>query len=522
LNSHYCVIFIATNFQHNLTSEFGDALLCVVDFIFPSFSSNMVAHKQDQGDISVPTSLTRRQTLDIFFLVLAFSCVVSAMTLVVGTGAIVVQSVGGDVTLAPFALAAFFLGMSAVSLTVTHWVFKRWGRHIGFWCGICLGLFGVLLSFIGVYYSSTALVLVANVFLGAGTGIGMYLRFAAIEVVPPEYHSKAMTWVLCGGCVAAFAGPEAAQATDGKFGDEDHMQYFGVFVAAACFFFAQAIFIYMVHFPSPSAEESAGRIEPQRAEEEKGKRGQVQAEEPRVQSEVKKQTDLKELGVILKQSDFILPVCVAILTWAIMAMPMSIFRVVMKGEGFTSRESLTVIEFHFFSMYSPGFFSGAFIKNYGPITASAVAIVMFLAATLVNVLATQEGNDNIATWYAGMMVLGVGWNFGFSGASMWVTKAYAGSPHLKAEVQAANECLVFFASGALMFATGYVYSGGGGGIQGWQTLNLVIFGLIGSIVVVVAASLKMHSEEKSGIQDSEFGDVERNGTSSRVNEVNRA
>jgi MFS family permease len=482
----------------------------------------MVAPREVQSDISVPSSLTRRQTLDIIFLVLAFSCVVSAMTLVVGTGAVVVQSVGGDVTVAPFALAAFFLGMSAVSLTVTHWVFKRWGRHIGFWCGICLGLFGVLLSCIGVYYSSTALVLVANIFLGAGTGIGMYLRFAAIEVVPAEYRSRAMTWVLCGGCIASFAGPEAAHATEGKFGDEDNMQYFGVFVVAACFHFAQAVFIYMVDFPSPFAEENARRIEAQRAEREKGERGQVQVEEPRIQSEVRIHSDPKELGVILKHSDFILPVCVAILTWAIMAMPMSIFRVVMKETGFTSRESLTVIEFHFLSMYAPGFFSGAFIKNHGPTKAAAVAIVMFLAATLVNVLATQEDDDTVAPWYVGMMLLGIGWNFGFSGASMWVTKSYAGSPHLKAKVQAANECLVFFVSGALMFATGYVYSGGGGGIQGWQTLNYVILGLIGSMVVVVAASLKMNSEEKFGIQDSELGGIERDGTLPRVNEVNRA
>jgi MFS family permease len=183
---------------------------------------------------------------------------------------------------------------------------------------------------------------------------------------------------------------------------------------------------------------------------------------------------------------------------------------------------LTVIEFHFLSMYAPGFFSGAFIKNHGPTKAAAVAIVMFLAATLVNVLATQEDDDTVAPWYVGMMLLGIGWNFGFSGASMWVTKSYAGSPHLKAKVQAANECLVFFVSGALMFATGYVYSGGGGGIQGWQTLNYVILGLIGSMVVVVAASLKMNSEEKFGIQDSELGGIERDGTLPRVNEVNRA
>eukprot|EP00980_Cylindrotheca_fusiformis_P021208 scaffold8150_cov118-Cylindrotheca_fusiformis.AAC.17 len=469
----------------------------------------MVALTEEVGDNST-ASLTRRQTLDVVFLVLAFCCVVSAMTLVVGSGAVVVQSVGGDVTLAPFSLASFFLGMSAVSLTVTQWVFKEWGRHIGFWSGICLALFGVLLSCIGVFHSSTALVLVANLFLGAGAGIGMYLRFAAIEVVPPEFHSRAMTWVLCGGCIASFAGPEAARAAEGQFGEEENMQYFGVFVVAACFHLAQALFVYMVNFPSPIAEEISERIKDERENRE---RGPIQVEESRVHSEVKVSSDPTELSAILKNSDFILPVLVAILTWAVMAMPMSIFRVAMKVAGYTSRESLTVMEFHFFSMYSPGFYSGIFIKNHGPIKASAVAIVMYLLATIVNVFATEGESNAVAPWYAGLVLLGIGWNFGFSGASIWVTKSYASSPHLKGKVQAANEFLVFFFSGALIFATGYIYSGGGGGVKGWQTLNYVIFGLIGSIVVVVAASLKINSEEEGENREEEpVHDIELRNT----------
>jgi len=209
-----------------------------------------------QNDNDEPTAkLTTQQWFDIGFLVLAFSCVVSALTLVVGTGAVVVKSVGGDITVAPFALGAFFLGMSAVSATFSPWVFKNYGRHIGFWSGICIANVGVLLSCIGLFYSSTVMVLVANIFMGAGSGIGMYLRFAAVEVVPANMQSRAMTWVLCGGCIASFAGPEAAHATVGIFGAEPNMKHFGVFVVAGAFHFAQALFVYVVHFPSPVEEE---------------------------------------------------------------------------------------------------------------------------------------------------------------------------------------------------------------------------------------------------------------------------
>jgi len=393
-----------------------------------------------------------------------------------------------------------------VSATFTPWVFKNWGRHIGFWCGICMANVGVLLSCIGLFYSWTVVVLIANIFLGAGAGIGMYLRFAAIEVVPPHMQSRAMAWVLCGGCISSFAGPEAAHATTGMFGDEPNMKYFGVFVVAAAFHFAQAIFVYMVHFPSPIEEETRRK----KTQSELVKRRQEEGHgleriRERGENELRISSAPSELREILKSPEFILPVCLSILTWAIMAMPMSIFRVAMGEVGFSSRESLLVIEFHFLSMYSPGFFSGTFIKDQGVVKAAGISLLMFLGATSVHVLLTTNDKEDIVPWYIGLMLLGVGWNFGFASATIWVTRSYRMAPELKAKVQAANEGLVFFFSGLLTFSTGYIYSLGGNGIQGWHTLNFVIFGLIGAFVVVLAAAILMMRDERTAVHDSELG-----------------
>jgi len=477
-----------------------------------------------QNDNDEPTAkLTTQQWFDIGFLVLAFSCVVSALTLVVGTGAVVVKSVGGDITVAPFALGAFFLGMSAVSATFSPWVFKNYGRHIGFWSGICIANVGVLLSCIGLFYSSTVMVLVANIFMGAGSGIGMYLRFAAVEVVPANMQSRAMTWVLCGGCIASFAGPEAAHATVGIFGAEPNMKHFGVFVVAGAFHFAQALFVYVVHFPSPVEEEikqNRIRIEKEKKQRE-GEQDVERIPEPTGTEELRLSSAPRELRLILKSPEFILPVCLSILAWAIMAMPMSIFRLAMGEVGYSSRASLTVIEFHFLSMYAPGFFSGTFIKTQGLIKAAGVSLVMFLGATFVNVLFTNKG-DGIVGWYVGLMLLGVGWNFGFSSASMWVTKSYRAAPELKAKVQAANEGFVFFFSGLLIFSTGYIYSLGGSGIVGWHTLNFVIFGLIGAFIVVMMAAVAMAREERTAVHDSELGTPTTVTSEFQMQEVRRA
>jgi MFS family permease len=357
--------------------------------------------------------------------------------------------------------------------------------------------------------------------------MGMYLRFAAVEVVPKEFSSRAVTWVLCGGCLAAFAGPEAAQATIGMFGEEEHLTYLGVFVVAGCFYVAQAIFVGLASFHVPptaavvkakKAESLVSNKESDTAELELSKIEQGQADmdpptestskqsmmlgnndsnAPKKESPIKTDNSNTKLLVLLKGSNFLLPLMFATLTWAIMAMPMGIFRVVMKELGYTSRQSLTVIELHFLGMYAPGFWSGTFIKTYGPIQACKVAIGFFLVATAIN-LASQDNNDSIATWYLGLIFLGCGWNLGFSSTTVWVTQVYSGAPHLKGKVQAANEAGMFLFSGAAIFCTGYLYeSAGGGGLQGWRVLNYTLLGLICLLIAVILVALRLRAKKES-------------------------
>ncbi|KAG7370101.1 hypothetical protein IV203_027847 [Nitzschia inconspicua] len=194
-----------------------------------------------------PQTMTPLQRRNIIFLVLGFSCVVAGLTLIVGTGPIVIQSIGGSAAIAPMSLACFFLGMSVVSCTVTHWCFEKYGWKFGFWFGCVLTVLGSTVSCVGLWMSSTAIVLFSNVILGAGAGIGMYLRFASVDVLPQAFASKGVTWTLCGGCLAAFVGPEVAAAVTGAFGD-GYLTFLGVFVVTICFAVAQAVFIGLVAF----------------------------------------------------------------------------------------------------------------------------------------------------------------------------------------------------------------------------------------------------------------------------------
>jgi MFS family permease len=268
---------------------------------------------------SSSTTLSKKELWDITFLVLAFSCVVATLTLVVGTGAVVILSVGGSPSLAPFALAVVFMGMSFVSLTATHWIFILWGRKIGFWVGCATGIVGVLLGCLGLVQSSPAIVLVAQTFMGGGLGMGMYLRYSAVEVVPPDFSSRAVTWVLAGGCLAAFIGPETAQATKGVFGD-DNLTYIGTFLVAGCFFILQAICVALVGFPLP---QRPAIKPPTRSDDDDGKTDLDEEAQNTDKNLTTSETissnesasNEVSLWSIVHESSFLLPVGVAILSW---------------------------------------------------------------------------------------------------------------------------------------------------------------------------------------------------------------
>jgi MFS family permease len=465
-------------------------------------------------------TLSRNERWNIFFLVASFSCVVASLTVIVGAGPLVVRSVGGSESMAPFALACFFLGMSLVSLTITHTIFDRYGRKIGFWFGGMISTAGAVVACVGLHRSSPPLVLIANVILGAGSGIGMYLRFASVEVVSSPFTSIAVTLVLSGGCVAAFVGPELAEASKGAFGDEEYLEYLGVFVVALCFFAGQAIFVGFVNFENNNnnnnSPSSLDKSKSEVNQEEVGVDSLVNSQDNVVEFPNTISSDVEVLSItyqidnggdnvdehtntdirkpfhsLLLQSNFILPLLVSILAWAVMAMPMSIFRLAMHEVGFTDRQSLTVMEFHFLSMYAPGFYSGSFLQRYGTARSVQVGIICSLLGTVIN-LSSPSNTSTTVTWFLGLIFIGIGWNFSFSAATVSVTSVYQDMPNYKSKVQAANECGTFFFAGSLIFSTGYLYQDvGGGGLNGWKVLNYTILGLIGLLAATVTWAMKL-------------------------------
>ena len=411
----------------------------------------------DVNDDKSSSNFTNTEIRNLSLQVLCYACLMSSTTMVVGTSAVVIQAVGGSNEIAPLPIGIFFIGSSFISLATTR-IF-RFGRQDGFLVGIVFGLAGASIGALATQIKSPALLLFAYLPLGMSFGIGNYLRFAAVEVVKPPKKAVAVTLVLAGGILAAFAGPESAQATKSMFGDD--VQYLGTFMMIFIFNAIMAILQGLIRYPKTITSNSTQ------------------------DEEIMNTTSTPTLKSLLLSRHFIVPALVASFSWAIMALPMSVVRVAMGQLGYSSRASLQIIEFHFLGMFAPGFVTGMIIERKGEIFTIVLGVILFTTSTILNLMSTEDGT--IAFWIVGIVLTGVGWNFAFSSSTIMLTRAYTNAPELKNEVQAANDFTMFFLAGSIIVSSGYIYKVGGSGVDGWKAVNFTVVALITLICGVVVS-----------------------------------
>lgn len=407
-------------------------------------------------------------------------------SLVVGTSAVLFLSLGGSNDITSMPLGTFFLGSSFVSMAMTPWIFPRWGRKRGFLTGIATSLVGgTALGAIAVKTSSPGLYIVSTFFFGSATGIGYALRFAAVEVVPSSFASRAVTLVVSGGVIAAFAGPEAAGATRDTFGQD--LTYMVVFLMTGVFNVCNLVCIILVPFPDDK-DATAPVISGVAAANADGG-----SDKTRTQT-TSTSLSLRELRKLVSNRAFMIPMLVATAGWACMSMPMSLLRVVMTQLGYSTTDSLRVIELHFLGMYAPGFFTGNLIKRYGAKRVCYLSVVVFGIAEGLSFLPDEEEDESILLWSITLILVGMAWNFAFSASTVWLLQN--GQSEHKATLQAANDCIMFFLAGVWTVSSSYIFEAGGSGIDGWYTLNWVVVGLVGFTGVLL--TLDEFVENQSG------------------------
>jgi hypothetical protein len=425
---------------------------------------------------------------------------------------------------------------------------------VQFLAGAGWGFAGTALSMASVELEALPLNVLAALCFGAANGIGFGLRFAAVELVPAAFAARAVTLVVAGGVLAAAVGPESAYRARDLFGAKNggkndsgsdrRSPYLGVYMITGIFNLLNVLFLLAIRFPTdptiartaaptnddppPPSSSSASLVIPTATNSayeddrirDDGHRGGVSSSSNSINSIASggvqrppPPTATRAAYLSLLQSRaFVVPALVAALSWAIMAVPMGIVRVAALDAGYTARQSLTVIELHFLAMFGTGFVSGQRIQWYGVRTLCWTGAAVFAVSLLLNVFSYSAERGTIATWYLGLVGLGVGWNLAFTAATVWLSEAVAvgggAAVVAKSQIQSANDCFMFLFAGAWIFSSSYIYNGGGGGIQGWRTLNFVVVGLVGTYVAVLAVDEVLRRRNSTNCKNDVTADAQ--------------
>lgn len=358
------------------------------------------------------------------------------------TGAIVGATLAPSMALATVPLSVYVVGLALGTLP-TGMIARRHGRRVAFIIGTGCGVVTGLLAALAILKGSFALFCVAT-FIGGWYGaVAQSYRFAAADGASPAFSPKAVSWVMAGGIFAGVLGPQLVQWT---------MDFWPPYLFAVSFLAQAGVALIAmavvagVDAPPPPKARDGGR----------------------------------PLFVIARQPRFVAAAVCGVVSYSMMNLVMTSAPLAMKLCGLPLTASNTGIQWHIVAMYGPSFFTGSLIARLGAPTVVA-------AGLLLEAFAATIGLSGITThhFWAGLVVLGLGWNLSFVGASALVLETHTALERNK--VQAFNDFLVFGTMTVGSFLSGQLLAD-----FGWSVVNLVVYPpvAIGLIALVVASRLR--------------------------------
>jgi MFS family permease len=185
----------------------------------------------------------------------------------------------------------------------------------------------------------------------------------------------------------------------------------------------------------------------------------------------------RSLREMLSQPKIIVAIIVAMVSYALMNLVMTSTPLAVVGCGYETNTAADIVSAHVLAMYIPSFFTGHLVARFGTSRIMTLGLMILAAAGLASLagieLADANAAPSLVSFYAGLILLGVGWNFGFIGATTMLANNHA--PHERGKIQGFNDMIVFgcvtiasLASGGLMNCSG------GSPIEGWTAVNLAM------------------------------------------------
>lgn len=377
-----------------------------------------------------------RAKRNVWVLVAAQAFLGAQMPIIFISGGLAGQSLASNVCLATLPISLIVLA-SMFMATPMSAIMQKYGRRAGFLVGATCGGLGGLVGAYGLYLASFPVFLCGSLLTGVYMSAHGFYRFAATDTASDEFRPKAISYVMAGGLASAVIGPQLLKLTSDAF----VVPFLGAYLLVVVINVIGSGLFFMLDIPTPEAPA---------ADAPRGRTRWELIKTPRIAVAV---------------------ICGAV-SYSLMNLMMTSTPLAVVGCGFSQNTAADVVSGHVLAMFAPSFFTGHLINRFGVERIMGIGLVILLAAGLVAMNGVTLGN-----FFVALILLGIGWNFGFIGATTMLAGAH--EPHERGRMQGLNDLLVFggvtlasLASGGLMNCSG------GTAVEGWNAVNMAMIPLL--------------------------------------------
>ena len=383
-------------------------------------------------DFGTDAGAHKRAKFNVTVLVLAQAILGSQMPMIFTIGGLAGQTLAPNPCYATLPISLIVLG-SMLAANPLSMIMQRYGRRVGFFVGALGGALGGAVGAYGLYLHSFEVFLIGSLLTGIYMSAQGFYRFAAADTASEAFRPKAISYVMAGGLTSALIGPQLVKVTAQSM----VVPFMGTYLAIIVINVLGSALFLALNIPKPETRSADAPIGRSRWE-------------------------------IMKTPTVAVAMICAMVSYALMNLVMTSTPLAVVGCGFEQNTAADVVSAHVLAMFIPSFFTGHLIARFG--TTKIVAAGLFILAC-AGAVALQ--GVNVENFFLALILLGVGWNFGFIGATTMLASAH--NPEEKGIVQGMNDFFVFGGvTVASLSSGGLMNCSGGSPVEGWTSVNIAM------------------------------------------------
>ena len=368
---------------------------------------------------------------NVFVLILAQAFLGAQMPMIFVVGGLAGLMIAPSPALATIPISLIVFG----SMTTAPWLsalMQKYGRRVGFFVGALGGALGAGIASLGLYLDNFAVFLIGSYLTGIYMSAHGFYRFAAADSASDDFRPRAISYVLAGGLLSALIGPQLVKFTS----DATVVPFLGTYLSVVLINLIGVTLFFFLVVPPPKAPS---------------------ADAPQARSR-------REL---LRDPKIAVAIICGMASYALMNLMMTSTPLAVVGCGFPTGTAADIVSAHVIAMYAPSFFTGHVIARFGAVRVVALGLFLLALAGVVALMGVELTNFFIA-----LVLLGIGWNFGFIGATAMLTQAHPA--HERGRVQGLNDFLVFGCVTLASLSSGVLMSLGETTLAGWNAVNIAM------------------------------------------------